>query len=185
MYGMVNKAIQALIIQEHGEDMWFEIMEKSGLHVDVFVSMEQYPDEFTVKLIQTACEVFDTPPDKYLEKIGKFWITYTSEGDYKDIFKMAGDDFVTFLRGLNDMHTRIQSTFVELKPPSFTCSDITENSLHLHYYSIREGFAPMVVGLVKGLANKFNTLVQIHQLTYKSRGDDHDEFLINYSPKVK
>jgi hypothetical protein len=183
MYGMVNKAIQTLIINKYGENKYQEILKKAGVNVDVFLGMEQYPDEITYQLVGATSEILDISASEFLEKLGIFWVEYTSSGSYKDIFDMSGDDFVTFLLNLNDLHTRVSSILSELKPPSFKCTNIEKNSLHLHYYSDRAGLAPMVIGLVKGLGKKFNTGVKVEQISHKSQGEDHDEFVVNYGMK--
>jgi Haem-NO-binding len=72
---------------------------------------------------------------------------------------------------------------------SITCSDTTidsttgDEALKLHYHSDREGLAPMVVGLVKGLGSRFNTDVEVTQTCSKAEGASHDEFLVKYKPQ--
>ena len=72
--------------------------------------------------------------------------------------------------------------FPDLKPPLFRVSDLTERSLHLHYYSHRPGLSPFVVGLVRGLAARFATEVTIESVARREEGADHDEFLVAWSP---
>jgi hypothetical protein len=62
-----------------------------------------------------------------------------------------------FLLNLPDLHTRVALIFPELRPPEFACSEVTANSLRLHYRSTREGLTPFVVGLVEGLGGMFQT----------------------------
>lgn len=181
MYGMVNKAIQAMVLEQYGEDKWDEVLKKANVGIDVFVSMDAYPDEITYKIVGAISEVLNISASNFLEELGVFWVKYTSEGDYKDLFDMAGDNFITFMLNINDLHTRVASILTKLKPPSFKCTDIQKDSVHLHYYSDRKGLTPMVIGLIKGLGKKFNTRVEISQLSNKDQGADHDEFLIKYS----
>ena len=114
--------------------------------------------------------------------MGEYWVTYTADGDYKDIFNMAGNTFVTFLQNLNTLHTRVGAIMPNLNPPSFTCTDIGKNSLRLHYYSTRVGLSSMVIGLLKGLGNRFKMVVEVKQTAFKVQGDDHDEFLVKFYP---
>jgi hypothetical protein len=53
--------------------------------------------------------------------------------------------------------------------------------LKIHYFSHRDGLAPMVVGLVKGLAKRFNTSINIKLIQAKADGHDHDEFEVQFS----
>ena len=72
--------------------------------------------------------------------------------------------------------------FPKLVPPSFECHEVEENQLELHYHSSREGLAPMVTGLVKGLGQKFDTEVKVTQTTSREQGSEHDTFVIEYKP---
>lgn len=54
MYGLVNKAIEELVLATHGEEAWDQISKKAGVHSDVFISNESYPDEVTYRLVTEA-----------------------------------------------------------------------------------------------------------------------------------
>ncbi len=67
MYGLVNKAVQDLIVTQFGNDKWEEIKRKADIGVESFISMNPYPDEVTYNLIRAASEVLGLPPDEILE----------------------------------------------------------------------------------------------------------------------
>ena len=54
------------------------------------------------------------------------------------------------------LHTRVNNIMPELVAPQFSTRNETENSIELEYRSKREGMAPMVVGLLRGLGKRFN-----------------------------
>ncbi len=178
MYGLVNKAIEGLVCTHYDEETWEAIKEKAGVDVDVFISMDAYEDELSYKLVGAASEVLGVPAEKILETFGEYWVLYTAQEGYGAMLTMAGDNLPTFLQNLDNLHTRVGLYFPQLRPPSFRCTDITEDSLRLHYYSTRPGFAPMVIGLVKGLGKRFHEEVDITCTMRRDQGDDHDEFLI-------
>ena len=50
----------------------------------------------------------------------------------------------------------IASSSVQLrKLPRFSVEDLADGALRVHYRSEREGLAPIVVGLLRGLAGRF------------------------------
>ena len=53
MYGIVNKAIEDLVIADYGAEKWALILKKSGIEESFFISNEPYDDEITFKLAQT------------------------------------------------------------------------------------------------------------------------------------
>lgn len=52
MYGIVNKAIQDLVITKFGQEKWEDILDRSGIEEDFFISSEPYDDAITFKLAQ-------------------------------------------------------------------------------------------------------------------------------------
>ena len=181
MYGLVNKAIQELICQNHGQDTWERIRKAAGVSLESFVSMQAYPDELTYELVGAASRELSLPVPALLEAFGQHWVHYTGKAGYGELMGIAGTSFVEFLQELDNMHARVAMTFPKLRPPSFECTDIGPRSVRLHYHSEREGLAPMVLGLVRGLGEIFAVegLVVEHDVRRDS-GADHDEFAIRW-----
>ncbi len=182
MYGLVNKGIQDMVCSRFGEETWQEIKQKAEVEIDVFLSMEGYPDDVTHRLVKAASVVLNLSPSEIMQAFGEFWVQYTSEEGYGEMMEMSGDTLPEFLENLDNLHTRVGISFPQFQPPSFECNHVEEDSLRLHYHSHREGLAPMVVGLVKGLGTRFDTEVEIMQTQSKSDGAEHDEFLVKHKP---
>ena len=184
MYGLVNKAVQDLVVTQFGQDKWEAIKEKAGISVDAFLSMKSYPDDITYSLVGAASDILDLTPAQVLEAFGEYWTIYTAKEGYGELLSMSGSSFVEFLQNLDNLHARVGLSFPELKPPSFHCSDLTENSVRLHYESDREGLTPFVVGLLKGLGTMFNTTVDVSVEARKDQGHPYDEFLIRFEQQT-
>ena len=157
MYGMVNQAIVEYLGDEFGSEILCAVLEQSGCQETPFSSMTQYPDEISYALIGAAADATGRPAGSILEKIGEFWVEFALRSDYGDLLRMAGNDLPNLLQNLNHLHARVGEAFDDLKPPSFWCSELTEDSLVLHYASHRPGLEPMVAGLVRGLGRLVGT----------------------------
>ena len=190
MYGMINRGLEDMIISLHGEDTWRHVLQKAGVDVEMFVRMETYPDSMTYSLVGAASDVLSKPVPELLRNFGIYWVRYTGREGYGPLLDEAGDDLTEVLLNLDEMHFRLGTIFPmygsvqsghTMQPPQFTCTDIIDKSLTLHYFSKRSGLAPMVVGLVEGLAERLGCSVLIEQLTFKDRGDDHDSFAVRYT----
>jgi hypothetical protein len=181
MYGLVNKAVRDLVVSQFGEETWQTIRTKAGVD-NTFVGMSQYSDDVTYKLVGAASEVSGLTPAEVLEAFGRHWVLFTAAEGYGHILDMAGDTFVEFLQNMDDLHARIRLSMPDLSPPHLTCSDVCEESMRLHYHSHRDGLAPMVVGLLKGLGERFETQVEItHERSKALEAElDHDVFLIHF-----
>ena len=83
MYGMVNKAIEQMVVMHHGEEVWEQIKEKAGTSIEVFISNESYQDELTYALVAAASELLICATGKIATRvwrtldftycIGKLW----------------------------------------------------------------------------------------------------------------
>ncbi|MBU7583577.1 MAG: heme NO-binding domain-containing protein [Nostoc sp. TH1S01] len=182
MYGLVNKAIQDMICECHGEDTWEIIKRKAGYEdIDFFIGMDGYPDEVTYRLVEAACEVLGTPAHEILKAFGEYWVNYTAEEGYGELLDSAGTSLPQFIENLDNLHARVGLSFSQLRPPSFNCEHSSEQSMDLHYQSTRQGLAPMVIGLLYGLGKRFHTNVDVSQTSFRDQGDPHDTFSIQYT----
>jgi Haem-NO-binding len=180
MYGLVNKAIHDMVCSHFGQSTWDAIKQKAQLDIETFVSMEGYPDDVTHRLVKAASEVLNLSPSEVMQAFGEYWVQYTASEGYGEMMEMGGDNLPEFLENLDELHGRVGVIFPKLQPPSFECTDVEDESLKLHYHSHRQGLAPMVVGLVKGLGKRFDTEVEVTQTQSREDGADRDEFSIEY-----
>jgi hypothetical protein len=180
MYGMVNKAIEDMVCTQFGEETWEQIKHKAAIEDETFVSMEAYPDDVTHRLVKAASAILGLSAAEIMQAFGEFWVKYTAQEGYGELLDMSGESLPEFLDNLDNLHARVGISFPKLQPPSFECTNTEENSLHLHYRSEREGLAPMVLGLVKGLGSRFDTEVDVVHLKQREQGEGHDEFVVKY-----
>ena len=175
MYGLINRAVRQLITQEFGEAAWEKIAAAAGCAGVDFVGMETYPDELTYTLVGCASEVLEVPAEQLLHAFGTYWTKYSAQEGYLELLDMTGDTFEEFISQLDDLHARIALIFPKLQPPSFEFEELEEGHGLLHYYTDRPGLAPMVCGLLEGLAERFGISVDVEHLD-RADADDHDVF---------
>ncbi|MGA1046292.1 MAG: heme NO-binding domain-containing protein [Phycisphaerales bacterium] len=87
---MINRAVQGLVLDRHGEETWARIRTMAKVEETEFLSMEQYPDETTYRLVAASSEVLGVPAEEILEAFGEYWIEYTAEAGYGEIMLAAG-----------------------------------------------------------------------------------------------
>jgi hypothetical protein len=178
MYGLVNAAIQDLVTSKFGKDKWEAIKAKVGVDIGAFSRMEPYPDDLTYKLVGATSEVLGISADDALKAFGEFWVLYTGTAGYGDIMEMAGGSLRDFLFNLDNLHTRVGQSFPKLRPPSFRFDVIDDDLIRMHYHTAREGLCPMVIGLLNGLAKRFESELKIEHDRCKRSGAEHCEFLL-------
>lgn len=177
MYGLVNKAIEDLITQKFGEEKWDEILQDADIDTEGFVSMESYADSITFKLVRSVSKILQIAPEDVLQTFGSFWVTYTASKGYENLLKLTGESFEEFIENIDDLHTRVTKSYPDLVPPKFTSTKLSDTEYEMSYESTREGLAPMVIGLLHGVGERFGKKLHIEQRAYKSK-DARDLFYI-------
>lgn len=155
MYGIVNKAIEELVLANFGAEKWDKIKQRSGVDIDFFVSSEPYDDDITYKLAIAVSEEMNLTIGQVLESFGEWWILKTGKEKYGGMMETGGKSLREFLINLPLFHNRVMMIYPKLTPPEFKISDITENSLHVHYFSKRVGLKDFVKGLLLGLSKMY------------------------------
>ena len=183
MYGLINKAVEGLVRSRFGDAAWDRIRTRAGLPDAPFVGMEQHPDTTTYDPVGAPRAELGAPAEAILEEFGVYWVTYTAEAGYGELMRTAGRTFPEFLRNLDQLHTRVRLSFPHLAPPSFSVSEETDSSLVLSYYSARPGLAPLVVGLLRGLGDRFS--LDVVSRTERIEDDrPHDRFHVSWSARA-
>ena len=180
MYGMVNQAVEQMLVRRFGAPAWEAIRAKAGVDEEVFISNESYPDEMTYNLIGAAQECTGVSAGEILENLGEFWVLETAQRGYGHLMKSGGKTFPEFLHNLPNFHTRIILIYPKLQPPRFVVEDVDDKTLDLHYYSDRAGLAPFVTGLIHGLGKMFSLKVNVQQIRGRTADFDHDVFRISW-----
>ena len=171
MYGLVNRAVEGLVKEKFGVEAWQRICDRAQLGDPSFVAMEAYDDAITYGLVAAASAELNLEPAAVLEAFGDYWTTYTIDEGYGDLLTMMGNSLDEFLDNLDSMHARIAGTMPKLMPPSFEREANEDGSSILHYRSERDGLAPMVLGLLKGLARRFSVTIHVEQLPCDEPGN--------------
>lgn len=182
MYGLVNRAIEQMVCRDHGEDVWQTIKREAGVDVEAFVSNASYPDDITYRLVGAASKVLQVPAEDILSSFGEYWVLHTALESYGPLMRAHGKTAREFLLKLPQFHARVQMIFPELRPPEFECSDVTEQSLVLHYRTPRPaGLEPFVEGLLKGIGEMFGTPLAVSRVEERAAGADHSTFHVSWT----
>jgi len=180
MYGIVNKAIEDLVIANFGEDKWEAVKSRSGVDVDFFISNEPYDDDITYQLAGAVGEEMNMPVEKVLEAFGEWWILKTGKEKYGGLMEAGGSNLRDFLINLPIFHNRVMLIYPKLTPPEFKTSHIEANSIHIHYFSKRHGLQEFVRGLLSGLGKMYNTPVEVELIQSRDEGSNHEVFKVSW-----
>jgi Haem-NO-binding len=131
-------------------------------------------------LVAAATDVLGVSASDFLIGLGEHWVLKTGKGHYRPLLMSAGDNLKEFLLHLPQFYARVMLFYPKLQPPEFSCTDVGETSLRLHYFSHRPGLTDFVVGLVQGLGTLFETTAKATLVQSKAAGADHDIFEVTW-----
>lgn len=182
MYGLINMAIKQLVLDNYGESGWSQVLEKSTIKQTQFELLTTYDDSITYKLVEGACAVTGKPAGEILELFGRYWVSYAANAGYEPLFKLFGPTFKECLLNLNRMHDHMGAMMPGLVPPEFNIEkEISATEYHLIYISQRVGLAPMVGGLMQGLADRYGVQGLFVEHLGKTADQKGDRFRIKWT----
>jgi guanylate cyclase soluble subunit beta len=164
MYGLIHIALSDMIVAHHGDATWQQILVQAEVEDGAFMRMRSYDDSTTYALIGATAKVLDATVGACLEAFGEHWLHKFAPRDYEILLQAAGNDLFTFLENLDALHDHISTTFVSYMPPSFGVERHSETTATLHYISSRQGLVPFVIGMIRGMQDRFNVDITIDSI---------------------
>lgn len=161
MYGMVNNAIRALVVGQHGGELWARVCDEAGVDSAEFAATMPYDDAISLRLIQQSAAATGVSVEVMLHEIGRYWVQFAARSSFGPLIQFGGAHFEAFLGNLDAMHSKIQASLPELAPPSFNVEPACDGTLVVTYRSSRDGLFPFVEGLFVGLAEHFSQPLEI------------------------
>jgi hypothetical protein len=181
MYGIINKAVESFVRTRHGDAIWDRVRQMAGLPDEPFVSTTNYADASTFLIVAAASRVVGLPAEQVLEAFGTYWVEFVFAAGYGLMVLSPGDTLSTAFRRLDEMHDRIQGAFPESRAPSFSVVHESAHGITVDYRSDREGLAPFVSGVIRGIGLRIGSeVVTRHERVQPDEGPAHDRFHVTW-----
>lgn len=184
MYGLVNNGVRSFILKHHDEDTWSRICNRAGVPDDEFENLSAYEDGITYALVSAVSHELAVPAERVLEIFGQYWVGFSKVTAIGKLVDHGASELMEQIRGLDEMHERIQMSMPHLDPPSFDFQEDPDGNHRLHYISSRQGLAPMVIGLLKGMAEDCGVGIEIDHVENRESGASNDVFVLRILSKT-
>jgi len=181
MYGIVNQSIEELVTINYGLQAWEEILIKSGIEKQIFLTNEAYDDSITYQLASCAAQVLGVGIGDVFFIFGKWWVMHTCKKSYASMMKTGGSNLSEFILGLPSFHDRIQLMYPKLSPPVFKVNKEADKHFLLQYFSKRLGLQEFMKGILFGLGEYFQEAVEVKLLQSRDNGFEFEIFEIKWS----
>lgn len=173
MHGVVNQAIEGLIIERFGNDAWEEIRIAANCQDTTFYNNQNYSDSITYDLAINASKILNIDLNDILFEFGKYWVLTIAKQKYEVLLRSVGNDLREFLIQLPNFHSRVMLYYPNIVPPEFKVNQLNETIIHLNYYSKRPGLYPFVTGILEGLKIFFDSECTITMIEIGNEDDYH------------
>lgn len=181
MYGMIHRAIRDMVKTRAGAAAWQDIEAQTAAGPAEMIGVLVYDDAITMKLLSAAAQRLNLSLSDLLEQFGRHWIEYTEQKQFGRILDLAGSDLVAVLQNLDRLHAAVLAAMPNARAPSFTVTQVQENTLILQYRSQRQGLEPLIKGLLLGLLNRFQLYGEVQQIRGENNAsDDVVQFRISH-----
>ncbi len=178
MHGMINRGLQSYIRDIHGPDIWEETCELAKLPHCNFETMLTYEDATTENLLNSFGDITRRSRDEILEDFGTYIVSETALSTVRRLLKFGGSSYVAFLQSLDFVYDRAKLAVPDLDIPTLKLETRDKQHFTLYARFQKRAFGAALLGLLRALADDYNTLVSIEHSRNSLRHVDEDIFTI-------
>lgn len=170
MHGIILKGYMDFVRDRHERGTWSTVREAAGVDRSVYLPVKSYPDTDFTKLVDATVEHTDRDRDALLEEFGEY-VAPTLLDNYRTVIK---NDWTAL-----DVIERAGERYA---PENGTAVDCVRDGdeVRVTYDSDLE-LCPLGKGIAKGVADRFDTDLDIGEEACQLDGGDHCEIVVTRS----
>jgi hypothetical protein len=171
MKGVIFNLAERIVVAEHGEDAWDDLLDDAGLS-GAYTSLGSYDDSDLTALAAAAATKLGLTSDEVVRWLGCSAIPLFAEA-YPHFFT-PHESARTFVLTLNDIiHPEVRKLYPGAGVPVFEFQQAGHDApLAMGYRSPRR-LCSFAEGLIEGAGNHYGEQLGISQSRCMKRGDDH------------
>lgn len=177
MKGVVFNLLEEVVVRDHGEDVWDDLLEATRLD-GAYTSLGSYDDSELLRLVASASAALDAPVDDLIRWFGRNALALLADR-YPHLFSPHAATR-PFLLTLNDIiHPEVRKLYPGAIVPVFDFDSSSEEVLVMGYASPRP-LCAFAEGLIDGAADHYGERVEIEQPRCMRRGDEKCVLTISF-----
>src|SRR5258705_2409324 len=168
MKGVVFDLLEQVIVREHGEDTWDNLLTRAGLG-GAYTTLGTYADDDLFRLVAEASKVLELPAQDIIRWFGREALPLLA-ASYPEFFSPHRTTR-SFILSLNDIiHPEVRKVYPGADVPWFSMSETPSGDVVMGYDSARR-LCAFAEGLIQGAAAHYGEPVVIDQPTCMLRGN--------------
>jgi hypothetical protein len=172
MHGLINLAIQNFVTDSYGPQMWQAVAHAARLPDAGIEAMLRYDLTLTEAVLGAACTALNQTPDALLEDLGTYLVSHPNTEVLRRLLRFGGVNFLEFLHSLDELPGRAQLAVEDLDMPQLELVDLGHGEFRLNVRSPIAGFAPVMMGVLRAMADDYGALVLIAPVGRHGDGAD-------------
>ena len=178
MKGIVFNLLEQVVVAHHGEAVWEELLDRTGLS-GAYTSLGSYPDAEVLALVGAASDMLATPPDDILRWFGRESMPLLAER-FPAFFAPHANS-LSFIKSVNSIiHPEVRKLYAGAGCPHFHFHDMPDGSLRVGYNSTRR-LCALAHGFIEGAAHQFGESAKVEHEACMNHGDERCDLLVRTS----
>ena len=161
MHGLINKAVETFFWHTYGAERWQRVVTTAELGFSEFEAMLIYDDEQSERLLDVVCAEIGRPRNEVLEDLGTFLVSHPMLEPLRRLLRFGGVTYVDFLNSLDDLPDQVRLAVSDLHLPQLELQEHTQGLFSLVCDPDMPGFANVLVGVLRAMADDYGALVMI------------------------
>ena len=178
MKGIIFNLFEEVVVEEHGDDVWEDMLEKAQID-GAYTAVGSYPDEQFLWLLGAMPTGGTESPDELLRWFGAKAIPLLARR--YPVFFAGHTSTRSFLLTLNDIiHPEVRKLYPDADVPVFDFDTPSNNGTLVVGYRSGRRLCMLAEGFIQGAATHFGEHVGIEQPQCMHRGDERCELVCSF-----
>ncbi|CCQ12807.1 hypothetical protein PALB_37470 [Pseudoalteromonas luteoviolacea B = ATCC 29581] len=176
MKGIIFRALEDLVVAQHGMQTWDSILDKVNLSDRYYLGPKSYPDEELFSIVTEIGSILNVELPVLIRSFGEYLFGYLAKS-HADIVSQF-QTFESLIEGIDGViHKEVKKLYQEPNLPSILVTTIDDKTLKVIYDSPRK-LCFCSEGLIYGAASHFGIQVDIEHPKCTHHGADVCELIV-------
>lgn len=177
MHGLICKSLEEFVRDQHGDEVWQQIVQVSGLPVNRFEALRSYDDDLMQSVFISTFQELGRANTLVLEDIGHWICTHPPLEPVRRLIRFSGTSFVDLIYSLDEIHDRARIALPGLGLPKFYVMEHGPNDFRIRSAWHLEGGGAVLTGILRAMADDYGALALIEIGARQQIGETWEETL--------
>jgi len=176
MHGLIHVQLQKFAQHTVGASQWRDALARAGVENAAYSAAIAYDDSQALKLVEIAAQTLGIPIEDVIESFGRFLSTELIRL-YQGVIRPEWTTLDIIENTETLVHSSVRRVNPGATPPVLDAIRVSDDELQLLYSSGRK-LCKLAVGIIYGLADHFNEVIEIQKDCCVLSGDPYCSFRI-------